>query len=482
MAIEDELTVAVRERVGTTLRGKYHLEAVLGVGGMAAVYRATNTAVRRPCAVKILHRDIAGNAEVRRRFVREGLVANTVGHRGVVDVLDGDVAEDGSAFLVMELLEGDSVESIAEAAGGRLSVGFVLAIASELLGVLAAAHGKGVVHRDIKPANLFITSDGFLKVLDFGIAKLRDGTSTQMTRTGMSMGTPAFMAPEQALGRTNDVGPRTDLWAVGATMFNLLSGRGLHVADSAQQLMIFVATRPPMSLGDAASYVPAPIVSVVDRALAFAADDRWPDAARMSAATAAAHQTLFGAPVPSIASARSAGVAAPTVLSDPSDDETWRKPDVRAGGVPNVPAVAPVVEPSPVAANGHAAVEPFAVDPVIPGTRARRWPLVVVAVLAGAGVGGWILSQKRGLWDREPAMATSSVVAPAETVVASSAASAAPVAPVAVAAPSASLASAAHAGATPVASASAGRPSRSRLGPAAKTRETPPRPRDPLEP
>src|SRR5262249_49098297 len=152
-------------------------------------------------------------------------------------------------------------------AGGRTSPAFVVSLTVELLGVLGAAHAKRIVHRDIKPANLFITEDGELKVLDFGIAQLRDGDAAQLTRTGLMMGTPGYMAPEQALGKTNEVGPPSDIWSVGATMFSMISGRSVHVASTPQEMMIYCATQPAPSLASVAPDVPAEIVVVVDRAL-----------------------------------------------------------------------------------------------------------------------------------------------------------------------------------------------------------------------
>jgi serine/threonine-protein kinase len=127
-------------------------------------------------------------------------------------VLDDDVAEDGSAFLVMELLEGSAVDELAATKPGRrLPLGLVLSIGDAILEVLVAAHTKGIVHRDLKPANLFLTHDGRLEVLDFGIARLHDDTASEATAVGAMMGTPAFMAPEQAMGRQEQIDAQTDL-------------------------------------------------------------------------------------------------------------------------------------------------------------------------------------------------------------------------------------------------------------------------------
>src|SRR5262249_40058147 len=158
-----------------------------------------------------------------------------VDHPGAVAVLDDDTGEDGAAFLVMERLDGDEVERIAQQRGGRLGVEGVLAIADALLAVLEAAHAKSIIHPDIKPANLYVSRDGTLKVLDFGIARLRDVASA--TRTGMMLGTPAYMSPEQARSKSSEIDGRSDLWSVGATMFSLLSGHLVHDAGSVAEII-----------------------------------------------------------------------------------------------------------------------------------------------------------------------------------------------------------------------------------------------------
>ena len=178
--------VAAAERVGRTLRGKWRLDALLGVGGMASVYAATHRNGKRG-AVKVLH--AALGEEARKRFLREGYASNRVAHPGVPSVLDDDVDEEGAVFLVMELLEGSSLEEIRMAATtGRLPVGEVLDIASAALDVLAAAHGKGVLHRDLKPANLFRTTRGEIKMLDFGIARI-------LSDSGVSSRSPDAATP-----------------------------------------------------------------------------------------------------------------------------------------------------------------------------------------------------------------------------------------------------------------------------------------------
>src|SRR5262245_49973556 len=187
-------------RVGALLKGKYTLERLLGVGGMSAVYRAVHRNGNR-VAVKILHPKISADSDVQRRFLQEGYAANNVDHPGVVRVLDDDIADDGSTFVVMELLEGETLGQQADRSGGTLPHRVVMSAAHQLLDVLAAAREKGILHRDIKPDNIFMTADGALKLLDFGLARMLDGPSFgNSTVDGTVFGTPAFMPPEQALG------------------------------------------------------------------------------------------------------------------------------------------------------------------------------------------------------------------------------------------------------------------------------------------
>jgi serine/threonine-protein kinase len=294
---DEALSARARSRLGSTLRGKYRLDRVLGIGGMATVFAATHRN-QAELAVKLLHPELSLRDDLKKRFLREGYVGNSVKHPGAVLVVDDDVAEDGSAFLVMELLRGKSLEELWEREGRALSSRVVTSIALQLLDVLAAAHEKAIVHRDLKPANLFLTVDGSLKVLDFGIARLRDalGGSEHATRTGTLMGTPAFMAPEQAQAIATEIDGQTDLWAVGATMYTLLSGRLVHEGDNSQQLLIRAGTSRAGPISSAAPNVEPAIAEVVDKALTFEKSGRWPSAAAMRDALTAAAMTAFGAP------------------------------------------------------------------------------------------------------------------------------------------------------------------------------------------
>jgi tRNA A-37 threonylcarbamoyl transferase component Bud32 len=295
MSTEGEARTKANGRVGEVLKDKWRIDALIGVGGMASVYAATHRNKNR-VAVKMLHRQFSGNEAIRTRFLREGYLANTVEHAGAVKVLDDDVAEDGSAFLVMELLDGETIEARWSRKGQRLEPGEVLAIGDKLLDVLAAAHDKGIVHRDIKPENLFLTREGVLKVLDFGIARIFEGSRDKKgTQAGYIMGTPAFMAPEQALARWDEVDGRTDVWAAGATMFTLLSGRHVHEAQTGNEQLIRSATTPPRSLAELDANLPKPVVELIDRALHFEKTKRWPDARAMRDALRKAYQVMRGA-------------------------------------------------------------------------------------------------------------------------------------------------------------------------------------------
>lgn len=324
--IHPSVSDVAQSRVGTRIKGKWRVDKLLGVGGMGAVYAATHRNGSR-VALKILHPQLSMLGDIRARFAREGYVANAVNHPGVVRVLDDDETEDGAAFLVMELLEGETADARARRLGGRLPVEDALTIADGLLDVLAAAHSSGIVHRDIKPENVFLTKDGLAKVLDFGIARLRAVTLGEemdadaasdaagggpqqpvphlRTRTGVTIGTPAFMPPEQALGRTEEVDALSDLWAVGATLFALLSGRIVHDAKTHMEVVIAAATAQAKSLGAIAPDVPKSLVEVVDRALAFDKQDRWPSARAMQQAIRAAfpNQRQHRTSVPAMSSA-----------------------------------------------------------------------------------------------------------------------------------------------------------------------------------
>lgn len=279
----DDFERSMHARVGTTL-GRYTLTGMLGIGGMACVYRGRHRNGNL-VAIKVLHRELTALGDIRARFQAEGLRANRVNHRGAVRVLDEDVTEDGTVYMVMELLEGESVEQYAIGKGGLLSPKEAARIGAQLLEVLCAAHSVGIVHRDIKPENLFLVAeDRSLKVLDFGIARLTDGPTSAMTRSGRLMGTPVYMAPEQARGKTSEINAQTDVWAVGATLFRLITGRFVYECETPELTIIASATQSPPKIASIVPELSPALAAIIDRALVPAQTERWPNAEAVLAA------------------------------------------------------------------------------------------------------------------------------------------------------------------------------------------------------
>jgi len=312
---------AARARVGQTLCGKWTLDRIIDVGGMGAVYAATHRNGKR-VAIKMLHASASSEPELRSRFLREGYIANKVDHPGAVSILDDDVAEDGSAFLVMELLVGESLEARLARNGNLLPAWDVLPIAERALDVLGAAHDAGVLHRDIKPGNLFVTSAGEVKILDFGLARARElSFAGSVTRTGMVMGTASYMPPEQARARWNLVDARSDLWAVGATIFRSLSGRFVHLGETSNERFVAAMTQQARSLRAVLPDAPASLVRLVDTALAFQRDDRWPDARAMQSALRDCYPDILPEqPEPDVSPGRETAPTEPEISRPARDD------------------------------------------------------------------------------------------------------------------------------------------------------------------
>jgi eukaryotic-like serine/threonine-protein kinase len=198
------------------MSGRYQLEEPLGHGGMASVYRARDTALGREVALKVLAENLTGDEELRKRFLREARLAARLSHPNVVSVFDVGEEENGQPFIVMELIEG---ETLAER--GRVSADEARGLALQAARGLTHAHEAGLVHRDVKPANLLLRRDGTLKIADFGIARATE--TTRLTQVGTVLGTAAYLAPEQALGE--EVGPAADVYSLGAVLYELLTGR-----------------------------------------------------------------------------------------------------------------------------------------------------------------------------------------------------------------------------------------------------------------
>jgi serine/threonine-protein kinase len=277
---------------GNLLPGGYRIVHELEGGGCAEIFAAED-ARGQPVAVKVLRSEHAENDNVRVRFVREARVSNTIQHPDVVPVIADGVLPGGRPFLVMELLEGENIAARLARKGGRLPAKEVMWIGDRCLSVLASAHKMGVIHRDVKPDNLFLTRRRELKLLDFGIARLAESDSTGLTVMGVLMGSPGYMPPEQASGDWSKVGVRTDLWAVGACMFTLISGRLVHEEHDVMAQLRAAASHPPPSLADVAPDAPRPVVELVDFALRLDASARWPTARLMQIALRMAYTAMM---------------------------------------------------------------------------------------------------------------------------------------------------------------------------------------------
>jgi serine/threonine-protein kinase len=268
-----------RKYIGQVLKGTWEIEELIGSGGMAHDYSARHRNGRR-FAIKFLRPELMAEPTIVQRFLREGYIANKVEHPGAVTILDDDVTEDGAPFVVMELLVGRTLRARLEAA--PLSLAEALPVMAQVLDVLAVAHEKGIVHRDLKPDNLFETQEGTIKVLDFGIARLKERARPELeSRSGTMLGTPGFMPPEQARGLSAEVDARSDVWAIGATTYTLLTGRTLHVAETVNQALLLAMTKPVEPMATLLPDVPPSLQTWLDRALAFEPAQRFPDARAM---------------------------------------------------------------------------------------------------------------------------------------------------------------------------------------------------------
>lgn len=279
---EETLRETAEARLGTEISGVGALQELVGLGGMAAVYRADGWS-GMPVAVKIMHGHLAGNEKLRERFLREAELMGRVDHPNAVAVYDRGELETGETYFAMELLEGWEVETVWRRKERHFPVPEALEVAAQALACLEAYHRADILHRDLKPSNLFLTRSGTVKLIDFGVARFRGGDAED-TRSGTALGTPAYMAPEQARGTIERVDERTDVYGVGAVLFTVLSGRRVHESGSSDEALVMAATEPADSLARHAPEVPTEVVRVVDRALAWDPEERFGSAAQMQAA------------------------------------------------------------------------------------------------------------------------------------------------------------------------------------------------------
>ena len=264
--------------VGTVLEGAYRITRLLGEGAMGAVYEAVQLRLNKRVAIKLMARDLAANREALARFHREAQITSHLGHPHLVTVIDFGTAESGEPYLVMEYLSGEDLEHRVRRVG-RLSIESAVHITRQVASALAAAHGEGVVHRDLKPANVFLLQapgePDFVKVLDFGISKVK-AAGTKLTQTSTLIGTPQYMSPEQAAGMIDQIDHRTDQWALGCIVWEMLSGRGPFVADDLATLLYQVINLDPQPLAARVPTLPPRVESVLRRALSKKLTDRYP--------------------------------------------------------------------------------------------------------------------------------------------------------------------------------------------------------------
>ncbi len=293
--------------------GSWRVASLLGAGGMGRVYKAVQPEIGARVAIKVLKREAAADPDLVERFFNEARAVNVIRHDSIVDVIDLGRLPDGAPYIVMEFLEGASLNALLRRPG-RLPLGTFARWMAEALDALAAAHAKDIVHRDLKPDNVFVSPTGRVTVLDFGIAKLGGlaGLVAGTTQTGSLLGTPAYMAPEQA--RSQPVDPRADLYAMGVILFEGATGQQPFTAASLYELLdLHVKTAPP-SPRALEPTLPEAVEAVILRALAKDPADRFASALAMKTALLAAIEDL---PSEAFAQVTIASPARPGPASDP---------------------------------------------------------------------------------------------------------------------------------------------------------------------
>ncbi len=265
---------------GEIIDDKYRIVRLIGEGGMGAVYEGENARIHRRVAIKVLHAEVAANGDAVARFEREAQAAGRIGSEHIVEVLDLGTLPSGARYLVMEFMDGDSLSKRIKQRG-RLSPQELYPIARQLLEALMAAHGAGIVHRDLKPDNVFLLASRhggpeFLKLLDFGISKFSDlhGAVSSMTRTGAVMGTPYYMAPEQAKG-SRQLDHRVDLYAVGVVMYEALTGKVPFDAETFNELLFKIVLETPRPIEELAPGMDPNLCAIVRRAMAREPNERF---------------------------------------------------------------------------------------------------------------------------------------------------------------------------------------------------------------
>jgi serine/threonine protein kinase len=287
----------VIELGGRTLADRYHIDALIGRGGMADVYRGTDTVLDRPIAIKIL---TDRSDDIRKRFLREAQSMARLNHRNIVSVYDAGQS-DGLSYIVMELVEGRTLAQIEQ---GELTMHTAIRFFIDLLEALAYAHEQSVIHRDIKPANVMVLPDGTIKVMDFGLSR-RTSEMSSVTNAGEIVGTIAYLSPERFLGKVADA--RSDLYSVGIVMYEVFTGTVPFKSDTDDLVAVIFAhvNEPPMPFPSVNRAVPPPVERIVLRLLEKDPEHRYHDARELIADL----QALIGAPSPAALAVEQANMA-----------------------------------------------------------------------------------------------------------------------------------------------------------------------------
>ncbi|MDX3454054.1 protein kinase [Streptomyces sp. ME02-8801-2C] len=339
--------------------GRYQLRDLLGEGGMASVHLAYDSVLDRQVAIKTLHTELGREQAFRERFRREAQAVAKLTHTNIVSVFDtgeDDVAGTTTPYIVMEYVEGQPLGSVLDAdvrQFGAMPADKALKITADVLAALEISHEMGLVHRDIKPGNVMTTKRGVVKVMDFGIARAMQSGVTSMTQTGMVVGTPQYLSPEQALGRGVDA--RSDLYSVGIMLFQLVTGRLPFNADSALAIAYAHVQEQPVAPSSVNRALPPAVDALVARALKKNPNERFPSAVAMRdecLRVAASLQPAAPNIVPGAPSASGAGVA--SAVFPPVDQATPPTP----GPVQTPYQPTPHPQSHPQHANPYAATPP----------------------------------------------------------------------------------------------------------------------------
>lgn len=278
----EQTSPSVARFMNRLVEGKYRIDRLIGKGGMGAVYEAEHVKLGRKVAIKVLLEGHSAGSGAGKRFQREARAAGSIGHPNIVQVFDLGTLEDGAPFLVMELLQGETLAERLEVAGAIPS-SLTIEIMEQILSALQAAHEQGIIHRDLKPDNVFLAEDRggvVAKLLDFGVSKSLDENTLSLTRTGAVVGTPYYLAPEQARG-DRDVDRRVDIWAAGVLMYEALTGMLPFNADNYNALLVKILQQRPVAPSRIRPTLAPALEAVIMTAMAHHADERFATAAEM---------------------------------------------------------------------------------------------------------------------------------------------------------------------------------------------------------